>query len=146
MSSPVSTKASEDATLIAVLTPVSFTASTALTSGYVNAKNFHKAQGIVTVGANGQTAAMTVQVLKSSDTNGTGAAVAVSGTLGSTANLRTVVNWNSDQHADDDKPYIALRLVPGGVSATAAVVSGVLLGQAPRYAPGTPITGTTIAN
>lgn len=139
-------KGSELAAVLATIDPIS--ASSVQTSGWVSAKNFQKFLAIVDVGVLGASATVDAKI-QQANTSGGGGAKDVSGTsitqltkAGSDDNKQVLINLDpSALDIDNGFAWIRLSITP---AVAACLITGVLLGLEPRYAPMTTLDATTV--
>jgi len=143
MSIPNNSLLSERLNVLGALSPVALTAGATLTSSYVGlqAANGNLSQRYLGVVSVNSTNTATVQVVKASDTSGTGA-TAIATYSYATTNGEAVLFDINGVNVDTSKPYIALRV---SAAAAAVAVSGIILGGDGRYDPASSynLTSTT---
>lgn len=142
------TKLSERLAVLAAINPTTLTTTaTAATSSYVQltATNGNLPQryiAIVNTGDNG-TGSVTVNLLKASDTSGTGATAVSTTSLSATnGDNRQVIIDLAAVTVDTSKPYIAVQAT---IDSGTCPVAGLLIGGDVRYLSATSIDASSVS-
>lgn len=146
---PHNSKLTERIAVLAAINPQALsTSATQVTSSYVNIMGttgsgnlFTRFMALAQAGVNG-TGVVTVNLVKASDSSGTGVTVVTSAALtGTNANSAVFpIDYNGAM-VDPVNPYIALQIVQAG---SASNVSGVLLASDGRYDPASTFSAATV--
>lgn len=143
-------KASEQVAVLAVINPVSQGVGSA-TSGWVSAADFMKFLALVQVGAFGASATVDANIQQATSSTGTSAKaipiasgnLAITELAAGTNNIQVELNLDAQQlDVNNGFSFIQLTITVG---VAASLVSGSLLGFAPRLAPASDFNASTVA-
>ena len=140
------TKLTENAALLAVLSPASVAASTVLTA-WVPAANFHSFSAMIQTGVLGASATVDAKLRQATDASGTGAKDITGKALvqivkASGDNVQAFIEMRSDDlDGNNGFSFVALSLTVG---VAASQVSAALLGFNARFMPASDFDAATV--
>lgn len=141
-----SLKPSDRASIVGVIDPQS--ASTAKTTGWIDASKFQNFLALIEVGVLGASATVDAKIQQATDSSGSGAkditgkSITQLTKVGTDDSKQVLINVHQDEiDAANSFCFIQLSVTP---ATAASLIAAQVLGFDPRYAPATDFDATTV--